>query len=215
VDTRLGSGGAAHRGGTVSGYIDHGHHAGFDLQWFRKLGGYDETFSHNEDAEYDHRVIASGGAIFLDAETRIGYVPRGSVLALVRQYFNYGKGRARTCIKHDKKLKIRQLLPIILVIGLMMSLLGGVIHTAFLTPVFLYAALLVGISIYMCALKRSLCGLWSCIILASMHLGWGTGFLTQILRTRIVGTQKKLFRYHASQLNKLNYLRLFRLWRKN
>ena len=189
VDTPFGSGGAAHRGGKVSGYIDHGHHAGFDLQWFRKLGGYDETFSHNEDAEYDHRVIASGGAIFLDAQTRIGYVPRGSTLALIRQYFNYGKGRARTCIKHNKKLKIRQLLPIILVLGLMMSSLGGFIHLALLAPLFLYAFLLIGISIYMSALKRSVCGLWSCVILASMHLGWGTGFLVQILQTRFFGMQ--------------------------
>jgi len=30
VDTPFGSGGAAHRGGAASGYIDHGHHAGFD-----------------------------------------------------------------------------------------------------------------------------------------------------------------------------------------
>ena len=72
VDTPFGSGGAAHRGGKRSGYIDHGHHAGFDLQWFRKVGGYDDSFSHNEDAEYDHRIIENGGAIYLDANIRIG-----------------------------------------------------------------------------------------------------------------------------------------------
>jgi len=182
VDTPLGSGGAAHRGGTVSGLIDHGHHAGFDLQWFRKLGGYDETFSHNEDAEYDHRVIASGGSIFLDAETRIGYSPRGSASALLKQYYNYGKGRARTCRKHNKLLKIRQLLPIVLVIGIILSLLGGMLHPALLAPVFLYALLLLCVSAYMCGSKRSACALWSGLILACMHLGWGAGFLVQVLK---------------------------------
>ncbi|MEL6828468.1 MAG: glycosyltransferase family 2 protein, partial [Pseudomonadota bacterium] len=87
VDTPLGSGGSAHRGGTTSGYIDHGHHAGFDIDWFRKNGGYDETFSHNEDAEYDLRLVQAGGKIFMDADIRIGYYPRGRLSALARQYF--------------------------------------------------------------------------------------------------------------------------------
>ena len=43
VDTPLGSGGAAHRGGRRSGYVDHGHHAGFRLDWFRRVGGYDRA----------------------------------------------------------------------------------------------------------------------------------------------------------------------------
>jgi succinoglycan biosynthesis protein ExoA len=79
VDTPLGSGGSVHRGGKISGYVDHGHHAGFNINMYRQIGGYDETFSHNEDAEYDERVAQAGGKIFLDAEIRIRYIPRGSV----------------------------------------------------------------------------------------------------------------------------------------
>lgn len=93
-NTILGSGGSAHKAGRKSGYVDHGHHAGFDLRVFKKVGGYDDTFSHNEDAEYDARVAQQGGRIFLNADIRIQYVPRSSATALARQYFNYGKGRA-------------------------------------------------------------------------------------------------------------------------
>jgi succinoglycan biosynthesis protein ExoA len=72
VDTPLGSGGAAHRGGRRSAWVDHGHHAAISLDWFRRVGGYDPGFSHNEDAELDHRLGRAGGRVWLDAELRLG-----------------------------------------------------------------------------------------------------------------------------------------------
>lgn len=77
-DTPLGSGVAAHRGGRSSGYVDHDHHAIFRLSKFVAAGGYNETFSHNEDAELDCRLGALGGRIFLDAGIRIEYYPRST-----------------------------------------------------------------------------------------------------------------------------------------
>ncbi|MBW8854676.1 MAG: glycosyltransferase, partial [Bradyrhizobium sp.] len=51
-NTPIGTGGSRHRAGTRSGFVDHGHHAAFRAEMYRRLGGYDETFTHNEDAEY-------------------------------------------------------------------------------------------------------------------------------------------------------------------
>ena len=51
------------------------------------------------------------GRIYLDAEIRLSYLPRASVGGLARQYFNYGKGRARTLMKHGERPKLRQLIP--------------------------------------------------------------------------------------------------------
>ena len=49
----LGNGGAAHRNETAGRWVDHGHHALMTIDAFRAVGGYDESFSHNEDAELD------------------------------------------------------------------------------------------------------------------------------------------------------------------
>ncbi|WP_431269937.1 glycosyltransferase [Dankookia sp. P2] len=54
--SRLGNGGSAHRARPRSGFVDHGHHAAFDRAFFLSVGGYDESFTHNEDAELDHRA---------------------------------------------------------------------------------------------------------------------------------------------------------------
>ncbi|MEZ5945778.1 MAG: glycosyltransferase family 2 protein [Hyphomonas sp.] len=179
VDTPLGSGGSAHRGGRKSHYVDHGHHAGFDLSIYRKIGGYDESFSHNEDAEYDERVAQEGGRIFLDADIRIAYVPRGSVKALARQYFNYGKGRARNVRKHGKRLKPRQAAPIVA----LLASLGGLAAAPFFLPALIlpvgYLGVLCLASLAVTAWKRSACGLLAGLASGVMHMSWAAGFLKE------------------------------------
>ena len=105
----LGTGGSAHRAGTQSGFVDHGHHAAFSLDFFGKVGGYDECFSHNEDAELDCRQRALGAKIYLDCQLRMRYRPRASLGSLYKQYFKYGVGRSRTVRRHPSSLRLRQL----------------------------------------------------------------------------------------------------------
>ena len=90
-----GNGGSLHRLGSGSQFVDHGHHALFELGHFRRVGGYDEAFSHNEDFELDHRIRGAGGTIWLTAHAPVDYIPRRSPTP-ARQYFLHGQGRART-----------------------------------------------------------------------------------------------------------------------
>lgn len=182
VDTPVGSGGSAHRGGTRSGEVDHGHHAGFRLASFERIGGYDPDFSHNEDAEYDVRLAASGGRIFLDASVRLDYAPRRTARSLARQYFNYGKGRARTVLKHRIRPRLRQLFPVLNLAALVGALaVAPVLPLALLYPS-LYAGALAASSVWMVVRHRSLCGLMSGPAAGVMHLAWASGFLVQGLR---------------------------------
>jgi succinoglycan biosynthesis protein ExoA len=181
VDTPLGSGGSAHRGGRKSGEVDHGHHAGFDLKAFLAVGGYDETFSHNEDAEYDARLRQSGERIFLDADIRLSYLPRATAGALARQYFNYGKGRARTLMKHGERPKLRQLIPpatlVACVLGLAIapfSLWGLVLPGG-------YLAALIAASLMVAVKHKSACGLLAGLASATMHMSWSLGLFRQFL----------------------------------
>lgn len=181
VDTPLGSGGSAHRGGRQSAWVDHGHHAGFNLSMFRQISGYDESFSHNEDAEYDARVAQAGGRIFMDADIRIQYVPRSSVTKLAKQYYNYGKGRAKNVKKHNSRLKLRQSLPLIV---LALTVLGVVAAPVFWPALILplgYISALTAASIAVAVWKKSPCGLLAGLASGTMHMSWAAGFLKQSL----------------------------------
>lgn len=191
VDTPLGSGGSAHRGGQRSGEVDHGHHAGMDLGWFRQVGGYDPSFSHNEDAELDHRLRAEGGRIWLAADLRLDYHMRATPRALARQYWNYGRGRARTVRKHGLRPRLRQIAPavnlVLLALGALMMLAGLVAGSGAIFAIgaiwpLLYLFVLVAGSLWMALRHRSPCGLLAGLALAAMHLPWGAGFLTGLLR---------------------------------
>ncbi|MCI5045984.1 MAG: glycosyltransferase family 2 protein [Aquisalinus sp.] len=180
VDTPLGSGGSAHRGGSTSGYVDHGHHAAFRLEHFLRLGGYDETFSHNEDAEYDARLSQAGGKIYLDADIRVGYYPRTTISGLWRQYFGYGRGRARNLLKNGQRPRLRQLVPVLNLLLLVASLLvAALTPLALAWPVF-YVGVLGLVSAWFVVSKKSLCGLWAGPALGAMHLSWGLGFLAGV-----------------------------------
>jgi succinoglycan biosynthesis protein ExoA len=183
-DTPIGSGGSAHRGGHASGFVDHGHHAAFRMTSFIRAGGYDESFSHNEDAELDCRQRALGTRIFLDTSIRVGYEPRGSLGGLWRQYMAYGRGRSRTVRKHPSSLRFRQL-----VVPAHLALTGMALLVAARAPVLLcwpalYLVLLSATSILLAMSHRSFCALLSGPAAFVMHTAWAMGFFWGLLSIR-------------------------------
>jgi succinoglycan biosynthesis protein ExoA len=175
-DTPVGSGGSAHRGGRVSGFVDHGHHAGFRMDSFIEAGGYDESFSHNEDAELDCRQRALGKRIYLDAAIRLRYLPRASLAGLWRQYFHYGRGRSRTVRKHPQSLRLRQfLVPAHLAASCLALVLAPWQPLGLLWPA-LYLALLAAVGLQLAWRHRSACGLLAAPAAFVMHTAWACGF---------------------------------------
>ncbi len=181
-NSRLGNGGSAHRLPGRSGFVDHGHHAAFDRRTFLDLGGYDEEFSHNEDAEFDKRIIQSGGRIYLDSDAAITYYPRATLRSLARQYFRHGWGRASTLVKHRTLPKIRQTLPpIVLLICLLAVAVGLVtLNTAWLAVPLIYAIACMAWGMNLALRERKICVALSGIAAMAMHMSWGTGFLLKL-----------------------------------
>lgn len=183
-DTKVGSGGSGHRGGRNSGWVDHGHHAGFDLKTFRDVGGYDTGFVANEDAELDHRIGLAGGRIWLAADIRLGYVTRGDLRGLVRQYWRYGRGRAQNVCKHRIRPRLRQMMPPLAVLANGAALLLTPVVPMLLLIPLAYLAVLAATTAHLLVRHRSACALWAGPALAAMHHAWGAGFIVQMLRER-------------------------------
>jgi succinoglycan biosynthesis protein ExoA len=179
-NSRLGTGGAAHRRVGAGGWVDHGHHALFRSDAFLGLGGYDETFSHNEDAEYDLRLAASGGRIWLADALAIGYHPRRTPGALFRQYVNHGKGRARTVRKHGARLKPRQMAPLAIAPAVVLALASPWFWPAAL-PAALWAGGCLGFGAYLGLKARDPCAALSGVAAMIAHLGWSIGFWRQFV----------------------------------
>jgi succinoglycan biosynthesis protein ExoA len=176
----LGVGGSAHRMGRISGWVDHGHHALFDLEHFFGVGGYDESFRANEDAEYDVRLLRDGGRVWLSEEVRVTYYPRSTALDLFGQYLNYGQGRARTLLRHRMRPKLRQLLPAAVFPAAILAPLG-VLAPAMALPAaaWLGGCLLGGLYLGIRTGRREAFGAGPAAAL--MHLAWSIGFWRQLV----------------------------------
>jgi succinoglycan biosynthesis protein ExoA len=177
----LGNGGALHRNSGASGYIEHGHHALFHLPAFQLIGGYDETFAYNEDAEFDYRLTKAGGKIWLCAETVANYFPRSTPWELAKQYFRHGQGRGKMLLKHKARPRLRQLLPIVALVVCIFGAAGSLLSPAALLAPLVY---LLGAASWGCCvglLRRDRCAAASGFAAVIMHLSWALGLLMAFL----------------------------------
>jgi succinoglycan biosynthesis protein ExoA len=176
----LGTGGSAHRSAGERRWVDHGHHALFRMASFRDAGGYDETFTHNEDAEFDARLIARGGRILLAADILIDYFPRASAGALWRQYFQFGRGRAKMLFRHRKIPKLRQAAPLAVAPAAALALFAPLSLWA-AAPAAAWLLVCLGFGAAVGARQRSACAAFSGVAAAIMHLAWSSGFCAHVL----------------------------------
>jgi succinoglycan biosynthesis protein ExoA len=185
-NSRLGNGGASHRIGNSSCYVEHGHHAAFERKTFLAVGGYDESFTHNEDAELDIRLRNSGARIWLCTELAISYFPRSSLGALARQYFNHGSGRARTMLKHRRPPKVRQLLPLGALGVNMLSVASGIgFGWPFFLPSLAYAGACLTGGLFLALSERDPAGCAAGPAAIIMHQSWAAGFIFRAFRVSV------------------------------
>jgi succinoglycan biosynthesis protein ExoA len=177
-NSRLGNGGAAHRSAARGRWVDHGHHALMRIAAFRAVGGYDESFSHNEDAELDHRLRAAGHRLWLTAETGLDYFPRRTLGSLLLQYFRFGRGRARNILKHRAGLGARQALVAALAPLVLLSTLAP-LQPLFALPLALWLTACLAGGVALAVKGREPRAVLSGFIAGSMHLAWSAGFWAQ------------------------------------
>jgi succinoglycan biosynthesis protein ExoA len=183
-NSKLGNGGSAHRAAdTPSGWVDHGHHAAFDLAFFRSLGGYDESFPTNEDAEYDVRVASAGGRVWMNREAEINYYPRRTPASLARQYFRYGRGRAGTILKHRGRPRPRQMAPLAIFVTTAVSLACAPVCSLSILPLLGYLGLCLLYALKICSGQghRGVMALQASSAFVIMHNAWGAGFVSGCL----------------------------------
>ena len=195
MNSPLGHGGAGYRSGAGGGPVDTVYLGTFRRDVLEHVGGFDEAFLTNQDAELNERIRRAGWEVRLVPELAVGYLPRGDVGALARQFRSYGRGRARTVRKHRGSMRLRQLAAPLLVLAIAITaalallpllpggpvVLGGWTVVPIGVVVSGYGALL-AVGARKAAAGRPVRAAAVALALATMHLAWGVGFLGAVLR---------------------------------
>jgi glycosyltransferase involved in cell wall biosynthesis len=183
----LGVGDALYRHADRAAYVDTVPFGAFKRELLALVGFFDETLFTNEDYEFNARIRARGGKIWLDPAIRSVYFARPTFGALARQYWRYGFWKYRMLRRYPQTLRWRQALPPLFVLSLVAwSVLG------LWQPVF-WLLLAVQAGTYLLALtaagiqaawkqKKSFLSLGLPLAISVMHIAWGSGFLWSIIK---------------------------------
>lgn len=187
LDSKLGTGGVKYRSPDAEGFVDTVFLGAFKRKVFETVGLWDPKAITNEDAELNQRILETGGQIYLSRDIVVHYFPRDTFKTLAKQYFKYGRGRARTLLKLGTFPTLRPLLPFFMTTGAA-SLVGIPLLWPIAPAAFATYALATGAEAVRVTRKAGL-GITAVPLVWAMfpvlHLSHGSGFaagLVQYLR---------------------------------
>ena len=153
---------------------------------FQRMGGFDEEMVRNQDDELSYRIRERGGRIMLDPSIKSRYYPRTSLRTLWRQYFQYGYWKVRVMQKHPLQMKLRHFAPGALVATLAVTALASpfsaAARVALVTVASLYVAANLAASAWTARRADEGSAPWLPVVFAALHLSYGAGFLTGLVR---------------------------------
>ena len=145
------------------------------------IGGFDPAFIRAQDWELNFRLRKNGGVVYFQPDLHVTYRPRSSVRALAKQYFEYGRWRREVMRTHPGTINLRYLAPPVTLAISTVGFFAGMLFSS----IFLIAPIgyLVGVVVSGVIVGKSFATkLMLPIVLLTMHMSWGLGFLTSSKR---------------------------------
>ncbi len=191
----FGLGGARYHGGAKEGPAESAYLGVFRREALEKAGLFDETIRRGEDWELNLRIRWGGGTVWFDPDLKVTYWPRENWPKLARQFFATGVWRAELVRRIRGRNPWRFYAPPLLVLSLIVCIvvavlqLTGVLHgrlglaacLVYLAPI-LYFALVIWVALTQDVVKPWRDRWLFLIVLPTMHISWGTGFLLGVIR---------------------------------
>jgi len=162
-------------------YVDTLAFGAYRREVFNRIGLFDEELMRNQDYELNYRLRKAGGKILLTPAIKSYYYTRSSLGKLWSQYFHYGFWKVQMLRKHPRSVNVRQLVPPLFVLALLLSgalsAISSLATWVFALVVASYLSLSLSFSFSIAAHRG-----WRYlpilpIIFACLHLSWGLGFL--------------------------------------
>lgn len=194
-NSRFGLGGGAYHGGGEEGPAESAYLGVFRRSVLDEVGGYDESLRRGEDWELNLRIRRAGHKVWFDPTLVVTYWPRESLSKLVRQFLATGIWRGELVRRHGGRNPIRFFIPPALLLSIVVSLVVAVLQ---LTGVLSGLGALVASVVYLGPVAYAFLLVllmftpdggttWGdrlrfLVVLPTMHLAWGAGFLLGLVR---------------------------------
>jgi glycosyltransferase involved in cell wall biosynthesis len=155
---------------------------------FDRIGLFDEDLIRNQDDEFNARLIANGGVIYLLPDVKIRYFARENCRKTSRMFFQYGLFKPLVNLKVGKPATLRQFVPPLFALFILSFSLLGILHSLFWTglllglSLYLLADMMISASILM-SKSRPASVFWLLVaVFPLIHLSYGIGYLAGMVR---------------------------------
>ncbi|MCR9172243.1 MAG: glycosyltransferase family 2 protein [bacterium] len=168
---------------TKSGFTDTVTSPMYPYWVFEKIGFFDETLVRNQDDDFNFRVEKAGGKVYYEHDISLKYYVRGNFEGLRRQFFQYGYWKVFVNRKHKAVTTVRQLVPPLFVLYLMLLPITAILGVESLllacVPLILYLILLSYFSFSAMKSPKQLGPIMQTYL--TLHLSYGFGYLRGII----------------------------------
>ena len=155
---------------------------------FDKIGLFNENLLRNQDDELNFRLTKSGGKIFFNTDIEIKYYVRANLSNLYKQYYQYGYWKVYVNRLHKSVTSVRQLIPLIFVLGIIIGAICSFIiqhfFIVYLSGIILYLLLSLFFGISMA--KNIVKGVQVARVFPILHFSYGWGYLVAIIHFLIL-----------------------------
>ena len=193
TSTSFGIGGGRFHYSDLEEQVDTVYMGAWHRQVFEKNGLFDEELVRDQDDEFNYRLLENGGRILLCPGIKSEYTVRSSPLALWKQYYQYGFWKVRVFQKHPRQMRMRQFVPPVFALALILSILLAFSVLVFPISIpftlllsFLLPLLYILVNIF-ASLSTARKHGWEYLtllpfIFAILHLSYGSGFLVGLIK---------------------------------
>lgn len=145
LSSKFGVGNSGFRTNAESGYTDTVPFGAFRREIFERVGLFDPELPRSEDNDFNSRIRASGGKVYLSTDIHFIYYCRSTVRGLLDQGIKNGNALFLTLRKNPSAMSLRHYVPFLFVLSLialpLLSLWAPIFGWMLLAEVLLYLSL--------------------------------------------------------------------------
>lgn len=186
LSSKFGVGNSSFRTENKSGYVDTVPFGAFRREIFDEVGLFNPELPRSEDNDFNSRIRAAGGKVFLSSEINFTYYCRDTVGGLLGQAIKNGNALFLTLRKNPKAMSLRHYIPFLFVLSLIV-----VPIISFFIPLF-WLCLIAESSLYlMLDLFFSFCKgkkkfvLYKLVMYPLFHIAYGIGSLLGMINVKL------------------------------